>query len=391
MTPVVNSSDFILDLFMPSVTVPTNFMSSKTDPYVCYDLLLPTDQAYHITSYEAVINTSGGSQSNYVHHMLLFICSGAPSTFGQRPYDCTTAENSCNVITLEAASKPFVYPMPPDAGFRIGLGGMSYVVLQVHYNNLAQDHPVDNSGFRLHVTPMLRPYDMGVLVLGWEFFKIPKKSMAWSAGNSICPTSCTNKFKGPIQVIKNPLHMHKLGSRMITRHARQDVDSGEWAELRPTAELSYYDFNFQTGIQETSAETATFLPGDSWITNCEWNNPGSKDVNYGRATSDEMCYSYINYYPLENTTGITRCTSIGLGFTDSLGLSTCYDESKIDIVRMAEKAAGTNNKGSSLLSSMMRIIQAVPEVFVQSESYIPELLNPPPALMCNEDTTLQNP
>ena len=353
---------------MPNLTIPNN----ETDPYICYDLLLPSDTTYSITSYDAVINTTGGSQATYVHHQLLYNCSGRPGTFGKGPYNCNSMGSGCNVITLEAASKEGTLTYPPEAGFRMGQGGMTYVVLQVHYNNMVRDSPIDNSGFRIHFTRQLTRYDIGVLVLGWEFFSIPKQSMGWSQGDSVCPSSCTNKFNGPLKVVRNFLHMHRLGSSMITRHARQDEDTGEWNELRPLASLSYYDFNFQAGDKEVHA--SIILPGDALIARCTWDNPYPKSVNFGRATNDEMCYSYVHVYPMQNLNGISKCTNIGRGFEQSFGLATCYDENLADQESLISRA--TPRAGSSLVQSVVEFIMKSPEMFVQGQSYIASILNP---------------
>jgi hypothetical protein len=256
----------------------------------------------------------------------------------------------------------------------MGKGGMTYVVLQVHYNNLMLDSPIDNSGFRIHYTRKLPMYNIGVLVLGWEFFSIPKKTKGWTQGDSVCPSSCTNKFNGPVHVIKDFLHMHRLGAQMITRHARLDEETGEWNELRPFGSLSYYDFNFQSTGKETPLDASTILPGDALVTRCTWDNPGPKAVNFGQATANEMCYSYIHYYPLENLNGISQCTNIGMGFHDALGLTTCYDANALDfhsLVSAASKAA----KGGGIQTAV-NVILSQPHAFVQAESYIPTIWNP---------------
>ena len=103
-----------MDIFMPNLIVP----NSETDPYMCYTFLLPSDDTYSITSFDAVVNSTGGSQETYVHHQLLLNCSAGkiPDSFGQAPFFCSEMPEGCSVITLEAANKPGTFTYPPEAG-----------------------------------------------------------------------------------------------------------------------------------------------------------------------------------------------------------------------------------------------------------------------------------
>lgn len=48
-------------------------------------------------------------------------------------------------------------------------------ILQTHYNNPSgsQQLPQDASGFKLSITPQLRPYDLGVMTLGQTRLELP--------------------------------------------------------------------------------------------------------------------------------------------------------------------------------------------------------------------------
>ncbi|PNH09565.1 MOXD1 1 [Tetrabaena socialis] len=78
---------------------------------------------------------------------------------------------------------------PPLAGFAFGGdSGISWISLQTHYTNAGlEEGLVDSSGFRMHTTTALRPYDMGVLVLGSLLFSIPPGNSSFSTGPSLCP------------------------------------------------------------------------------------------------------------------------------------------------------------------------------------------------------------
>ena len=38
-------------------------------------------------------------------------------------------------------------------------------------------------------------------------------------------------------------------------------------------------------------------PGDKLKTTCWWNTQG-RGINFGEASQDEMCFNFINHYPL---------------------------------------------------------------------------------------------
>lgn len=396
---------------MPSIPVP----SDSTDTYLCVDFELPGtfESPQHIVEYDAIINTSKGfGQTKYVHHMFLLNCSERPSTFPeagtvQVPYKCLPwdMEWTCNAVTLEAGNAPMSKMLPSEAGFRIGKGSMRYVTLQVHYNNVAKDHPVDRSGFRIHYTSKLRPHDLGVMTLGWEYFSIPSRTLGWDTGYSVCAPSCTSRFTAPITIAYDVMHMHRLGVSVITRHATPvsttptsgsgsagddegysvggrggEEEEGErgWQELRPIGQRDYWDFNFHT-LADVPSETAVVYPGDALMTKCTFNNSGGRPVDFGSQTSDEMCYSFLMFYPLSAAGGVVGCTDIGVGFRDMLGMSVCRDAS-IDLSRLLTETFKQVGLGSSSLfaaaMAIMGMTQAHPETFVSAQTDIPNLMVP---------------
>ena len=41
----------------------------------------------------------------------------------------------------------------------------------------------------------------------------------------------------------------------------------------------------------------TLRPGDVVTSKCTWNNPTDHGVGYGPTADDEMCFSYVMYFP----------------------------------------------------------------------------------------------
>ncbi|MBH9751115.1 peptidylglycine alpha-amidating monooxygenase, partial [Clostridioides difficile] len=54
-----------------------------------------------------------------------------------------------------------------------------------------------------------------------------------------------------------------------------------------------YDFNAQQWLPNTS----TLAYGDTIRTRCVWNNTTNAAVGFGENTEQEMCFSFMMYYP----------------------------------------------------------------------------------------------
>ena len=89
---------------------------------------------------------------------------------------------------------------------------------------------------------------------------------------------------------KEILHMHEVGVTMFNEVIRD-------GEVMRRASVDYFDFE-QAGLHEVQQDTFTIKPGDSIRTSCSFNTTSSKkSVEYGYGSQDEMCVSYMHYYP----------------------------------------------------------------------------------------------
>lgn len=71
-------------------------------------------------------------------------------------------------------------------------GKQKYYMLEIHYENPNKNNFVDHSGFRIHYTSNLRPYDAGIMINGISIsdtqFIPPKQNSFRNIG--ICGPSC---------------------------------------------------------------------------------------------------------------------------------------------------------------------------------------------------------
>lgn len=312
--------------------------------YWCKLFKLPAkfeSRKYHITSYEAVIEGASEGLDKVVHHMELFNCANlSPSQWsdlsdlyerqGGWQGECSSldrpkATEPCRRVILAWAmgARPLVYP--EQVGQPIGGPNYSpFVVLEVHYNNIdSRADLVDSSGLRFHYTSRLRPFGAGVLEVGLEYTdknSVPPGLVAPLAGH--CVSECTraalsgstgsgsgsggggggggganddatksiqDKQEG-IYIFAAQLHTHLAGVASWTEHVR------EGRLLRELQRDDHYSPHFQE--IRLLPRPVHVRPGDALVHYCLYDTRRRPNITLGGyATSDEMCVTYLHYYP----------------------------------------------------------------------------------------------
>jgi hypothetical protein len=108
----------------------------------------------------------------------------------------------------------------------------------------------------------------------------------------ICSSECTQESFPPegIKIVNMLHHAHLAGRKLRQRHIRDGV------ELPLIGEDNFYDFNYQQS--HLLAKEAVILPGDELITECDYETLDRDDVVLGGlSTKEEMCQSFMLYYP----------------------------------------------------------------------------------------------
>lgn len=312
------------DVRMANYAIP----ASETT-YMCKLFRLPGKferRRYHITGYEAAIEAG---KEHVVHHMELFNCanlnglearqleglanrSGAGWSGECGSRDRPAATHKCKRVILAWAmgARPLAYPL--QVGQSIGGPGYSpYVMLEVHYNNVNQQAGlVDSSGLRFHYSGRLRPFEAGVLEVGLEYTdknSVPPRMLAPLAGH--CVSECTRAALsergadggrpgpgpglgpgGGIYVFAAQMHTHLAGVASWTEHVRGGQLLGELQR----------DDHYSAHFQEIRllAEPVHVAPGDALIHYCLYDTRARSNITLGGfATADEMCVTYLHYYP----------------------------------------------------------------------------------------------
>jgi len=169
-----------------------------------------------------------------------------------------------------------------------GEDGPGYIRLEVHYynpNRLAS--VIDQSGLTLTYTSHLRKYDLGVLTLGSEAIQLPPHEPYLEVVND-CQETCTSRIPGAITIVGLAPHMHLTGSMFWIQLIRNGTETEEFFRD------DYYDFTQQHFFDLNRI----ILPSDRLITHCVYDTTDRTTVTKGgAATTDEMCFAFISYYP----------------------------------------------------------------------------------------------
>ena len=167
--------------------------------------------------------------------------------------------------------------------------------MQINYNNHEGKvtNAFDSSYVNIYFTPNLRKYDsassMGFPV---AFINIPVRTSNYEISDEF-GSSCTSKITVSIYIFSVTLNGHyslkKIRTDIIC--ANRTIDSKSFRE-------DNYTFNNQKHVYLNPP--IKISRGDALKTYCEYDTSNSdKSVRGGEASTDEMCYSFINFYPRE--------------------------------------------------------------------------------------------
>jgi len=172
---------------------------------------------------------------------------------------------------------------PAGTGFAVAPG--SAIVIQMHYDT-SHHAETDRSTFEFklenqvereaQVMPWADPAwittDTGML--------IPAGASGVVHAYSADPTPLVSGGQR-ILIRGASLHMHELGVRGALSIERAN------GERECLLDIPKWDFHWQRSY--LLAEARALGPGDRLRMECEWDNPGPRDVSWGGGTADEMC------------------------------------------------------------------------------------------------------
>ena len=302
-----------LDVQWKEIRMPANTsIPAQETTYRCYDVALPTDQKYHVSASQALLDNL-----NIVHHMILFSCSTPISSMNaSAPYDCLMPRN-CGTSSILAGwtfgrgDSVGCYPEDVPAAPALGKGTSAWAVLQVHWNNpLLLQGQTDSSGIRIYFTPHLRPNDMGTLFVGQRVISIPPEKESVTVTGSCRFSDCVSSLynRKPIGIVTAQNHMHLLGRAGETVVYR----SNDTRRQSPIVVARDHPFKYDDPVRHYVDPPLMVYPGDEIKVSCTYSSRGQQKVTrFGEGTQDEMCFGIVSYYPrsYERVSGL--CADFG--------------------------------------------------------------------------------
>ncbi|XP_053911672.1 LOW QUALITY PROTEIN: putative DBH-like monooxygenase protein 2 [Cuculus canorus] len=293
---------FTYDLRLDNFPVPV-----EETKYACTFIPLPiVKQKHHIYKFEPVITPHNTA---LVHHILVYACGNA-SVLPSGIDDCYGANPDfalCSQVIAGWAVGGASYQFPDEAAISIGTPwDPQYVRLEIHYSNFdLLPGLIDSSGLQIYYTPELRKYDVGVLQTGIFTFPvhfIPPGAESYRS-YGLCNSSQFDEMNGMLvpdmHVFAYLLHTHLSGRGVKTVQYRNGK------QLNIICEDNKYDF----GLQEfrDMKEILIIKPGDEILVECNFRTLDRSEITFGGlSTMNEMCLTFLFYYPRNN---ISSCMS----------------------------------------------------------------------------------
>jgi hypothetical protein len=275
------------------------FDSDPRTRYSCslHKVDMPSDRPLQIVRAEPVVDPRN---EGMVHHMIIYVCYGKDPSDELFNYigDCLKEGETPNCahseMVMEWAVGGTAFDWPPHVGYRLDKGH-KYYMMEIHYDNPTHREVEDSSGMNFYYTEKyFRKYDGGITSIGWNSadsrITIPPGRSRYEL-EGWCYSDCTSKWPEPgMYVIGAKLHTHLRGRSGKMRVFRDGV------EQPPMYDDPYYDFDFQDFA--ILPEEYHVLPGDVIKQECYYDTTGLKEpIHFGVATTNEMCHSWIMYYP----------------------------------------------------------------------------------------------
>ena len=291
MIPEDSQDLFTVDMTLTTEEQPFTLPTDQVNTYACKSFELPSDQDYHVVGYEAILD-----QTDVVHHIVVYSCD--EDVYQGTPSECGSMAAMCQTVEIAWA-----VGMPPQYLPKVaGLPLKRYVLLEMHYENLAGGAVQDGSGIRLTITNQLRQYDFGYVIIGTDLnTQVLEPGQSDAVRQGFCSQDCLARHlpDDGVQIHGQFFHAHLQGRSLSTQLIRADNSSSSTTTTL-LGDMPYYDFNHQS-FQYFGNEPKLYA-GDTLVTTCHYNTSDSPDATrFGLETRDEMCFNVIGMYPKLDT------------------------------------------------------------------------------------------
>jgi hypothetical protein len=263
-----------------SDVVPGGFTPPGGTYYGCFWVEIDMPEKRHIVGWEGAV---GGDRS--IHHQQV--------SLGAKPFYLREQGQLCGLPSIEYT---WTGERPPEwtpgmAGYPIGgpeNGGKARFLWQVHFEGAN----AYMGGFNAYVTKKLRKYDAGNFEQG-DVKGINIPPMAAATHVARCTSEMTkNKLSHPIYVFASMEHAHLTVKHITGKQYRNGQLINTFGDAMTNGFVGFFDQSFKP-----HNPCIEVLPGDELVTTCEYQNPWNVAVTGGEATNQEMCTTFMQYFP----------------------------------------------------------------------------------------------
>ena len=248
--------------------------SDIDDILVCYGFESNVTSKHHIIGLSPSI-----SAARQLHHVTLLQSDVAVSPV---PSACSPEAMTVWRPLYGWAPGTAALELPAAAGFPEDAS--THFVVQLHFANPSHTPVSDTSGFDLCTTDQLRPSDADIMAFGTMEITVPARgSLTKDCSVPVPKDGVTTHLFAAFP------HMHKLGASI--RSVVHPAGGGN--AITDLGTVKSWDL----GNQSWLPLDYTLRPGDVIESKCSWNNPTDHGVGYGPTADDEMCFSYVMYFP----------------------------------------------------------------------------------------------
>lgn len=314
---------------------------------------------HHVVGYEPIIDSKpmkhgvtieDKNSMSPVHHMVLYECADDPAD--NQMWNEWAEENGAFGPTRPRPWSACVTPiaawaigskgefLPENVGIPLGeRGGVSYYMLEVHYDNQALHEVLDSSGIRIHFTPVLRAHEGALLASGVCVSALhmipPRQSNYKTVG--ICSPQCSNNTMPDegINIVSVLLHAHGMAKKISLKHIRGNE------ELPIISMENSYDARYQQSRIVPGGRK--FLKEDTLITECTYDSTSRRKPTLGGYSAlQEMCLSFVLYYPRTELAGCYSMTPVK-EFFETFGVKEFYNMSMIQVENLFLSSGSLEN------------------------------------------------
>ncbi|MFO0723014.1 MAG: hypothetical protein U1E65_04455 [Myxococcota bacterium] len=269
----------------PDPAQPYTLPAGQTN-YQCWSVTIPASAPHG--SAVRIQNIIDNTQ--HLHHTLLFKNRNHDS--GAGPFDCSGLPLTWDMVSGWAPGRTDVV-MPAGVGVSANPGDQ--FVLQAHYDSVRTSTETDASGVRLVITDEPNLQESGTLWAGFGWLNNINGS------NVRLAYTCT--VQRAFTMFEIFPHMHQTGTRITLELQR--AHTSNWDMV---AEVPVWSFHDQPNVRVPMA-LQQVQPGDKLKTTCWWDTMG-RGISWGEASQDEMCFNFINHYPLIPNANLA-CVGLG--------------------------------------------------------------------------------